>query len=89
MPIVIRAHEDYSGPDMNQIFISYMDLMDPTSRRKEYLEKHYYFSCQCLRCTKWDTFEAEMFTIKCSSCNENNEVDENSQGYTCPCLRVP
>ena len=45
--IVVRALKEFSGPNvMDQIYISYLDLMDPTSRRKEHLEKHYYFSCQ-------------------------------------------
>ena len=32
--------------DINQVFISYIDLMDPTVRRIEHLYKHYYFTCQ-------------------------------------------
>ena len=32
--------------DINNVFISYIDLMDPTKRRQEYLLKHYYFGCQ-------------------------------------------
>merc|ERR1712223_338377 len=66
--IVVRALKDLSGPQvMSQMFISYLDLLDPTSRRKEHLEKHYYFSCQCYRCSNWNYMEADMFTIKCIS----------------------
>ena len=84
---MIRVHEDYLGPDMSQIFTTYLDLMDPTPRRKECLEKHYYFTCQCPRCSNWDKLEADMFTIMCNSCKENDENSENSQGYACPCFR--
>ena len=73
---------------MSQIFTTYLDLMDPTPRRKECLEKHYYFTCQCPRCSNWDKLEADMFTIMCNSCKENDENSENSQGFACYALEI-
>lgn len=35
---------------LNQIFISYVDLMDTTETRRHDLEKNYYFLCKCERC---------------------------------------
>lgn len=34
----------------SQIFISYVDLMDPTEIRRQELKKNYYFVCKCERC---------------------------------------
>lgn len=33
-----------------QIFISYVDLMDPTEVRRQQLKENYYFLCECARC---------------------------------------
>ena len=85
--LLVLGHPN-SGPDMSQIFTTYLDLMDPTPRRKECLEKHYYFTCQCPRCSNWDKLEADMFTIMCNSCKENDEISENSQGFACYALEI-
>lgn len=34
----------------SQIFISYVDLMDPTEVRRQQLKDNYYFLCECARC---------------------------------------
>ena len=43
---MVRALQNMPCFDINQVFISYIDLMDPTARRIEHLYKHYYFTCQ-------------------------------------------
>ncbi|XP_053692913.1 histone-lysine N-methyltransferase SMYD3 [Sabethes cyaneus] len=52
--IQIRLLEDYltkSGEmDISKIFISYIDLMDPTDVRLGRLSSQYYFDCNCQRC---------------------------------------
>ena len=32
-------------------FISYVNLMDDTKTRNEYLQKHWYFTCSCPLCS--------------------------------------
>ena len=58
--IIVRALKDMDPFEMNKVYISYIDLLEPTKRRQEHLLKNYYFSCQVsklchhepsLRCT--------------------------------------
>ncbi|XP_058816453.1 histone-lysine N-methyltransferase SMYD3 [Topomyia yanbarensis] len=51
--IHVRLLEDYHGAgemDISKIFISYIDLMDPTDVRRGRLRSQYYFECECDRC---------------------------------------
>lgn len=56
--IQIRLLEDYTNKDgevdISKIFISYIDLMDPTDVRRRQLSSQYYFDCNCQRCKDVD-----------------------------------
>lgn len=49
--LVMRSKADLDKPDMDKVTISYLDTREPrASVRKDYLQRHYFFTCACLRC---------------------------------------
>lgn len=53
--LVMRSLVDRERLDMGQVFISYVDSEEPsTTVRRDYLSRHYFFTCQCNRCKEGD-----------------------------------
>ncbi|XP_035772624.1 histone-lysine N-methyltransferase SMYD3-like [Anopheles albimanus] len=69
----LRLLEDFAGSelDFNRIFISYIDLIDPSDTRREQLSERYYFRCECERCRD----EAERELMGAAAC-QNRKCDE-------------
>ncbi|XP_055638073.1 histone-lysine N-methyltransferase SMYD3 [Toxorhynchites rutilus septentrionalis] len=85
--VQIRLLEDYSGSelDFSKIFISYIDLLNPTDIRRARLRSQYYFECGCVRCRD----EQEMSLMNAGAC-PNADCDEpipmDDEDYS-KCLR--
>lgn len=69
----VRLLEDYHGAeiDFSKIFISYIDLLNPTDVRRDMLRKRYYFECGCERCRD----EQELKLMNGAAC-ANAQCDE-------------
>uniref|UniRef100_A0A1Q3FDL6 Putative histone-lysine n-methyltransferase smyd3 n=1 Tax=Culex tarsalis TaxID=7177 RepID=A0A1Q3FDL6_CULTA len=69
----VRLLEDYNGSEIDfaKIFISYIDLLNPTDVRRESLRKRYYFECGCDRCRD----EQELKLMNGAAC-ANAQCDE-------------
>lgn len=71
--IYVRLLEDYpnngsSELDISKVFISYIDLMDPTDVRRGRLGSQYYFQCNCQRCED----EQELGLMNAGACPNVN-----------------
>ncbi|KAM7535609.1 hypothetical protein Aperf_G00000092973 [Anoplocephala perfoliata] len=64
--IRIIASEDI--PDASEVRISYLDLLRPTSVRREELQNRYFFLCDCSRCCNTE----EDFRIRIPPCCGNS-----------------
>lgn len=49
--LYLRALEDMPKLDWSKIFISYIDVMNLPSDRRNELQSSYYFSCECVKCS--------------------------------------
>ncbi|XP_055547017.1 histone-lysine N-methyltransferase SMYD3 [Wyeomyia smithii] len=71
--IHVRLLEDYDNNtggemDISKVFISYIDLMDPTDVRRGRLCSQYYFECNCQRCGD----EQELSLMNAGACPNRN-----------------
>lgn len=51
LDLLIRAVKEIPHRDVTRIYISYIDQLQLREDRQNYLNNHYYFTCQCPRCT--------------------------------------
>ncbi|XP_055307326.1 histone-lysine N-methyltransferase SMYD3 isoform X2 [Sitodiplosis mosellana] len=86
--LFIRTIEDLpSTNDWSKIFISYVDLMDPTEIRRHELQKNYYFLCKCERCLD-EKEPVEMNAGACSNAKCNEFIDfESLKKYPTNCKK--
>ncbi|KAL5011668.1 hypothetical protein ScPMuIL_010219 [Solemya velum] len=90
----VRALQALPEVSPNNVYISYIDQLAPSSERRRQLEEQYYFTCDCSRCTDED-LDHLMSSFKCpqggcsgfvymdndsvmSSCNECRSSPESS-----------
>ena len=51
--MLLRSLGDLPKPDMDQVFIGYTDTEEQDAgARRDFLKRHYFFSCQCVKCLK-------------------------------------
>ena len=49
--LIMRSYTDREKVDMSKVCISYIDSEEEDTKvRQEYLKRHYFFTCGCLRC---------------------------------------
>lgn len=81
----VRLLEDYNGAeiDFSKIFISYIDLLNPTDVRRDNLRKRYYFTCDCERCR--DEQELKLMNgAACSNAQCDEPISMASRQDRCP-----
>ena len=63
--VELRALKDIPAPVWPSVRVSYLNIVLPTSKRKQRLENDYYFTCDCPLCSKTETD---------NFCRESNET---------------
>ena len=49
--LIMRSYIDREKVDMSKVYISYIDSEEEDAKvRQDYLKRHYFFLCGCLRC---------------------------------------
>ena len=56
--ISLKMRALYDIPQGTELAISYIEFEDDYTTRRAILNEHYFFTCQCIRCTSKDTDEA-------------------------------
>lgn len=79
----IRTISDMPYVNWDQIFISYIDLMDDTWTRRNSLKKNYYFYCACPKCVDHDREEEEMYAAQCPKCKGQYSVEKRTCHANC------
>lgn len=67
------------------VFISYIDVLQPTSKRVEELQKSYFFECKCEICQDKEQLE-HMLSMKCPNkkCSEPIYIPEDLENSNLP-----
>ncbi|KAI5726422.1 hypothetical protein M8J76_002412 [Diaphorina citri] len=75
--ISIRLIKPVSPFDWSKVFVSYIDVLQPTSKRISELKKGYFFECQCVFCLDREQQE-HMLSMSCPNqkCSEPIYISE-------------
>lgn len=85
--LCVRALEKIENPSPDNVRISYIDQLALTPDRQEQLEKQYYFTCLCPRCTTTE-MDQTMLSVKCPSCSRGYKEKQNGHFLPCTCGHV-
>ncbi|XP_042230247.1 N-lysine methyltransferase SMYD2-like [Homarus americanus] len=84
--LVVRSLVDWPDLDWTRVRISYLDAMNTREQRQTYLQRQYYFTCDCRLCRD-DSHDLTMSTVPCGSptCDAPVFIDETADGGVGPC----
>ena len=74
----IRTTVDMPYLNWDNVFISYIDLIDDTETRRGTLKKNYYFLCTCSKCVLHDKDEVNLYPALCPQCRSPYYVSQGS-----------
>lgn len=88
--LFVRTLVDIPEPvNWDQVFISYIDLMNETSSRRQMLKENYYFLCICDKCVCNEEEERDMRRCVCPKCSSGIDMFEKNEGLICPTCHQP